>query len=135
MVIKIIDLNLFAKETRISLCYSSEKNYEYEVYAVIAAKKTKELLLDLGGFLHWCVPKKSIVFISSLNNPKWRYYTQYEYSANNERLYIDNVLCEPWMIENKSFFYDIIDSPDKAYKLFLEKLNSKEAINERDDLK
>ncbi|MDD3397510.1 MAG: hypothetical protein PHR96_03095 [Clostridia bacterium] len=121
MKVKIINLKLYDKTNAIQ--FSNEKTFifEKEVFAIAETKKNKFFLIENGhGYPFWIYDNKAIEISDNKIPNNWMFtrkyndYNKSEYSG----VEIKNIFSPKWMIDDETFFYDIIENRDIAAKKF-----------------
>jgi hypothetical protein len=136
MKIRIYDLNLFEKTNGIYFTRDINFQYEYEVLAIrdylpnniweFTKKKQQFLLLlklnnDRDGLcFRWCLNNPSIEIIDESINKNWIQTKKYIYysEVDLQKIKYTNLECPKWMIEEKTFFYEIIEDSNKAFEKY-----------------
>jgi hypothetical protein len=137
MKIRIINLNLFEKTNGIYFTRDINFQHEYEVLAIKdyypnniweLAKKKKDFLLLLkfnnerdSFCFRWCLNNDSIEIIDVSINNDWIQTKKYVYysDADLQKINYTNLECPKWMIEEKTFFYEIIEDNNKAFDKYI----------------
>lgn len=113
-----------------SIGYCSNLSYlgnEYEVYGIATfglRKKLRHFLILIdSNFLCWC-PESNYIKVTSDWNKEWVHIPNYVCYDKQEMCstVFNDVYCYQWMVDEKSFFSDIIFKPEIATYIFKVKL-------------
>ena len=137
MKIKIINLKLYCKTNGIH--FSNEINISNEryVYAIAETKKDKYFLIDGRGNPFWIYDNKAIEISDNKIPNNWIFTKKYNYYIKSEYsgVKIKNIFSPKWMIDDETFFYDIIENRDiAADKFYKNEIKPRRLQNEEEEM-